>query len=164
MSFWDKYVKKFLRTPISQPAPVPQPAGPHMSASYTYGCHACEDPTVFFLNPSQGIRRKIVDKDGCILNFPGVETAPFWADLLSPNALQPLICFRTEFAKKSDERHIMLWQVQPDGRYWADEDGFGMENDPEIVLYSFLDSQGYFTDPFRLYSIGTKYYFRSSVQ
>ena len=49
----------------------------------------------------------------------------------------------------------MLWEIQPDGRYWADGDGFGAESDYEIQLYSYLDVQGKFTAPFRIYSIGT---------
>ena len=42
---------------------------------------------------------------------------------------------------------------QPDGFYWADEDGFGAENDSEIVLYADLDAKGVFKGPFRIYSI-----------
>lgn len=30
------------------------------------------------------------------------------------------------------------WTVQPDGRYWADEDGFGMELDREIIIHGYL--------------------------
>ncbi len=34
------------------------------------------------------------------------------------------------------------WTVQPDGRYWADEDGFGADNDREITLHGWIDANG----------------------
>ena len=34
------------------------------------------------------------------------------------------------------------WEINPDGRYWADEDGFGMTRDVEIALFSYIDRTG----------------------
>lgn len=34
------------------------------------------------------------------------------------------------------------WQLNPDGRYYMDEDGFGMTNDVEVEIYGFIDRQG----------------------
>lgn len=34
------------------------------------------------------------------------------------------------------------WQINPDGRYYADDDGFGMTNDREVSLYSYIDRAG----------------------
>lgn len=34
------------------------------------------------------------------------------------------------------------WQLNPDGRYYMDEDGFGMTNDKEVEIYGFIDTQG----------------------
>lgn len=36
----------------------------------------------------------------------------------------------------------LSWQVNPDGRYFMDEDGFGMTDDDEITLYGYLDRSG----------------------
>ena len=33
------------------------------------------------------------------------------------------------------------WQLNPDGRYYMDEDGFGMTPDEEITVYGFIDSE-----------------------
>ena len=33
------------------------------------------------------------------------------------------------------------WQLNPDGRYWMDEDGYGMTPDEEYNIYGFIDSQ-----------------------
>lgn len=34
------------------------------------------------------------------------------------------------------------WQISPDGRYYMDEDGYGMTDDEEITLYSYVDRTG----------------------
>ena len=31
------------------------------------------------------------------------------------------------------------WQLNPDGRYYMDEDGFGMTDDEEVEIYGFID-------------------------
>lgn len=34
------------------------------------------------------------------------------------------------------------WQLNPDGRYYMDDDGFGMTDDEEINIYGFIDVEG----------------------
>lgn len=34
------------------------------------------------------------------------------------------------------------WQINPDGRYFMDEDGYGMTDDEEIEIYGFIDTKG----------------------
>lgn len=34
------------------------------------------------------------------------------------------------------------WQINPDGRYYMDEDGYGMTDDEEIIIYSYVDRAG----------------------
>ena len=34
------------------------------------------------------------------------------------------------------------WQINPDGRYYMDEDGYGMTDDEEITIYSYVDRSG----------------------
>lgn len=34
------------------------------------------------------------------------------------------------------------WQLNPDGRYFMDEDGFGMTDDEEITIYGYVDRAG----------------------
>lgn len=41
------------------------------------------------------------------------------------------------------------WTLQPDGRYYADEDGFGMEDDEEIRFDAFIDTQAHILIPFQ---------------
>lgn len=34
----------------------------------------------------------------------------------------------------------VCWQLNPDGRYWMDDDGFGMTPDVEFNIYGFIDT------------------------
>jgi hypothetical protein len=34
------------------------------------------------------------------------------------------------------------WQLNPDGRYYMDDDGFGMTDDEEINIYGIIDTEG----------------------
>ncbi len=52
--------------------------------------------------------------------------------------MEPYVRYRNVFEKMPDGRIMMIWQVQPDGRYWADDDGFGGSNDSEVHLYHIL--------------------------
>lgn len=35
-----------------------------------------------------------------------------------------------------------MMQINPDGRYFADEDGYGMTDDEEITLVGYIDRRG----------------------
>ena len=134
---------------------------PYMSQWHTSGMHryrtANEDSTVYYIDETRNIHKKIVDKYGNILGFPGVKQEDFWAREVSPDSLKPQIRFPTDFERR-DGRIIMLWQIQPDGRYWEDDDGFGGSPDEEVTLYAFLDEEGNFDGPFRIYQVGTRKY------
>lgn len=41
------------------------------------------------------------------------------------------------------------WTLYPDGRYFMDEDGYGMEDNDESVLYGFIDCQARVVVPFQ---------------
>lgn len=41
------------------------------------------------------------------------------------------------------------WTLYPDGRYFMDEDGFGMEDNDESVLYGFIDKKARVVVPFQ---------------
>ena len=42
----------------------------------------------------------------------------------------------------------VMWQINPDGRYYMDEDGFGMTDDEEISLWGKIDRKGNVVVPF----------------
>jgi len=41
------------------------------------------------------------------------------------------------------------WQINPDGRYYMDEDGYGMTDDKEIEIYGFIDQNAKVVVKFR---------------
>lgn len=41
------------------------------------------------------------------------------------------------------------WQLNPDGRYNMDEDGYGMTDDEEVEIYGFIDTEGKVVVKFR---------------
>lgn len=41
------------------------------------------------------------------------------------------------------------WQLNPDGYYYMDEDGYGMTDDEEITVYGYIDRQGRVLGKFR---------------
>lgn len=49
--------------------------------------------------------------------------------------------FPTFIRKFSNGVAEVSWQLNPDGRYYMDEDGFGMISDEEITIYGFIDSE-----------------------
>ena len=92
-------------------------------------------------------KRCIVDGQGRIKNFPGVEKGEWVKDLEFP--LSNKTQFRFRIYGYEDGKAPVEWTLQPDGRYFEDEDGFGAENCEEITLYSSLDTNGFFTGPFK---------------
>ena len=54
----------------------------------------------------------------------------------SRNALFPSFIYRFENGVAE-----VQWQINPDGRYWMDEDGYGMTSDVEFNIYGFIDTE-----------------------
>ena len=91
-------------------------------------------------------RRCILDKNGKIQNFPGIVYGRWKEDLEFP--VDEKVRFAFWIGKYVDGKADVSWTLQPDGRYFEDEDGFGAEKCEEICLYSCLDEDGKFTEPF----------------
>lgn len=119
-------------------------------------CGKMEAP-LCFVDEDRQIHKTIVDVDHTIQNFPGIVEEDFWTSEILSGSLQPRVFYRMEFSKRGSEWRV-LWMIQPDGRYWADEDGYGAEKDEEITLYTNLDWNGDFTGPFRVYRVGMRQY------
>lgn len=47
---------------------------------------------------------------------------------------------------------LVQWQLIPDGRYWMDDDGYGMTSDEELNIYGFIDQEAKIVSKFRYYS------------
>lgn len=44
------------------------------------------------------------------------------------------------------------WQLNPDGMYYMDDDGFGMTDDDEVTVYGYIDKSGRVVERFRMVS------------
>lgn len=44
------------------------------------------------------------------------------------------------------------WQLIPDGRYWMDDDGYGMTSDIELNIYGFIDQEANIISKFHYYT------------
>lgn len=140
---------------IGQKQRVDGEQGPALSQDVTFGQHLYRQPgevaEVVFTHRKEGIRRVLVDDNGMIQDFPGFGDAEqIKRHMASGELPTPQIRFHTSFEKVDGDRFLMLWEVQPDGRYW--EVGFGGVSDLEVCLYTYIDSHGRFTAPFRLSS------------
>lgn len=165
-----KFLSKLFKKNQSKPEPepdveivLPQKPEPkrtesvYLTSSVTFGMRRGEDCSICFVDENRGIRKVIVDSFGVIQNFPGIVKEDFWVKEVAPNFLKEQVRFRSEFEKR-ENGWIFLWQMQPDGMYWADDGGFGADNDLEVVLYTYLDLNGDFTGPFRIYKVGSHGY------
>jgi hypothetical protein len=110
--------------------------------------------TVLFKNKEKNISKQIIDRDGNIIDFPGVEYTDKLKEELESWNIAPVVKYKAKFEKIDEGKFIMVWTVRPDGRYWMDSWGFGAEDYESLSLYTYIDSDGNFMMPFKLYSIG----------
>lgn len=110
--------------------------------------------TVLFKNKEKNISKQIIDRDGNIIDFPGMEYTDKLKEELESWNIAPVVKYEAKFEKIDEGKFIMVWTVRPDGRYWMDSWGFGAEDYESLSLYTYIDSDGNFMMPFKLYSIG----------
>ena len=56
---------------------------------------------------------------------------------------------RFSVGKFKDGVALVEWTLYPDGQYFMDEDGFGMEDNDESVLFGFIDTNANVVIPFQ---------------
>lgn len=84
---------------------------------------------------------------GWIIDFPGVCPGK-WQKELGECEPEPYTSFVARVWHFCDGYACFEWMVQPDGRYYTDEYGFGAERDEEVTLYALLDEKGRFVTKF----------------
>lgn len=108
---------------------------------------------VFFKNEEDiDIINKVIDDDGKILNFPGIIEKDFWMKEKRLGEFHD-VRFEARFYKLPKNQYLMLWLIQPDGMYWMDDLGFGIEPDLSIELYSLINESGEFIQPFQIFCL-----------
>ncbi len=99
-----------------------------------------------FHNDEKQLHRQITNDIGFFVDYPGHEKGAWEEDLTM--TFMPATRFVIYVSKFVDSVCRFSWLVQPDGRYWMDEDGFGMTPDDEVWLYALLNEEGQFITPF----------------
>ena len=121
--------------------------GFYITYDYAYNGIGYYDVNLCLHNENDpSFHRQITDRVGNFIRFPGYIGGK-WEKGVEVNFLE-CVNYPSYIGMFKDGKAEFGWQVQPDGRYFADEDGFGMENCEEIWLRSYLDEKGNFTEPF----------------
>lgn len=81
------------------------------------------------------------------VNFPGLAHGK-WEKNLAMSSVNKSNRFASYVYPFVGDKAVFRWMVQPDGRYWEDEDGYGMTPDNEVVLYALFNKEGRFITPF----------------
>lgn len=117
---------------------------------------------ILFENVRTGTGRTLVDRHGWIVEYPGI-AHPDLAEAYCGEVPDGQIHYVSRVTEL-DGQYALLWKIQPDGRYWEDEEGFGGTSDDEILLYAPLDEEGLFTAPFRIYSVGSSEFYGTNKE
>lgn len=114
------------------------------------------DHSVFLVDRRTGARTRIIEEDGTICGFPGIEPCEPLSAEVYVDRIPPKVEFSTTFEKLENGLYRMIWTIRPDGTFWADSWGFGEEDYDSIELYACFNETGRFTAPFRLFRIGSR--------
>ena len=104
---------------------------PGLNHYVTYGWRSTyESPEIYISIPESGYKKVIVDNEGFFREFPGILRGE-WTNQLRGNYDfdEGRIGFRTEFIRKQEGGYQCIWDIQPDGMYWRDQDGYGGNSD-----------------------------------
>jgi len=121
-----------------------------------------ELPIFFYSTDCINVIQKVIDEKGNIINFPGIIEDERINKERRVEIFED-VRYEAEFKRLNDDTYLMIWLIQPNGFYWMDEDGFGIEDDKAISLYSLIDKNGNFMKLFELYQIGNLKYTNESI-
>lgn len=89
---------------------------------------------------------EFMDFNECFVNFSetdvDLKSLKGLSDELLERAKRGYAGFPTHIGPFKGGRAEVSWEINPDGRYYMDDDGFGMTDDEEITLYGAIDRQG----------------------
>lgn len=93
----------------------------------------------------------IMNKDGILVNIHDGDIDFSRVDLLENPENAHRLSTRYGFSLGRFENGVaeLCWTLYPDGRYFADEDGFGGENCNETTIYAYIGTLGNIIIPFR---------------
>ncbi len=99
-----------------------------------------------FHNEEKNIHRQITNDLGFFVDYPGHEKGDWEKDVtMTFLHATRFVAYVSNFVGDTCR---FSWMLQPDGRYWEDEDGYGMTQDKEVWLYALINNEGKFVTPF----------------
>ncbi len=125
-----------------------KPLGDGMSVLFVGGMR----PWVV-LDNDRHLGYEFLSRRGCLKTVLDIDIDPETLAGLSDECLQRVrerdFGFNSRIYGYEDGFALVLWQLSPDGYYWADEDGFGMTADKEVNLHGVIDKECRVAVPFR---------------
>lgn len=121
--------------------------------AFFWGREWC-DYELFVANTVAGKIRKLATSGGRLLvddseiDYDGIVRL---CDYGIENARRKLICYSRLgiWDKFSDGLCAISWMLYPDGEYFADSDGYGVQSNDEVCVYAIIDTNLDFVEPFR---------------
>lgn len=108
---------------------------------------------IFLVNTEKKEAWELVGETGAfsLWNASAVELSSVFGltELAQRNAMSVKVPYYFGIEDYENGITLVMWTLQPDGRYYADSDGYGMTNDEEINLYAYIDKEGYILVPFQ---------------
>lgn len=105
----------------------------------------------YLLNTTSQTALELVDVDGKMVAFSpdDVDPSVIERDVDSDNARNLMAKYRFWVYKFNNGKAKVEWTVIPDGCFFADEDGFGAENNVELTVTATIDKDGKIIKKFR---------------
>lgn len=96
---------------------------------------------MYMVNTSTQKAYHLVDRDGYIRSFSNDDIDPTVFEAGHTSRAAALIVEYTKLcvSQFKDGKATIEWMLYPDGRYFADEDGFGMEDNDEVNIAAVID-------------------------
>lgn len=113
-------------------------------------CTKYNTDAVYLINKKEKKVIQLVDEEGHMVAFTKEDVDPslIELDVDSNNAEKLMAHYRFWVYDFKDGQAQIEWTVMPDGRYFADEDGYGAENCSELIAESKIDKNGKLLQPF----------------
>lgn len=110
-----------------------------------------KDGEIIFKNNNHNIEMLIKDKYDNLHNIHDEDIDFSRVDLLENphNAHHRSTRYGFSIGRFEDGVAQLCWTLYPDGRYFADSDGFGGEDCNETTIYAYIDTLGKIIIPFR---------------
>ncbi|MCD8221344.1 MAG: hypothetical protein LUD07_03940 [Clostridiales bacterium] len=151
---------------IQQPDSPSQNTVHHAKEGFFVSCSLSYGVPVNFINDQKDIYKPLI-RDHAFVGFPGVDEAveegrrynrhsnknySDWIKYVAKTPIDGYIEYYVVFSRPDEQGKTKVsWMLQSHDT--PDESGFGMENVPEIMLVTYLDKNGDYTEPFRLESV-----------